>query len=183
MGGGLKWLGTESGNRIHAPSPTTHMWPITGRHASSADGQIILGNPLTTPPPKTLSFHFLQTYSQSETNEWNLISRTGNVGRNIPCSAMYNSSECSGWITLFNVLQVLHNMLWRTFNWYMRRRSLSLLKGVRFYTELIDAIMFWEQHAGCSIIPQNVNTRKGSGAEKDMTLQYKMCLRWIKMAK
>lgn len=53
-------------------------------------------------------------------------------------------------------------MLWRTFNWYISGRSLCLLKGVRFYTELIDAIMSRVQHTGRSIIPQNVNRGKGS---------------------
>lgn len=55
-------------------------------------------------------------------------------------------------------------MLWRTFNWYISGRSLCLLKGVRFYTELIDEIISQVQHTGHSIIPQNIeNMGMGRG--------------------
>lgn len=62
-------------------------------------------------------------------------------------------------------------MLWRTFNWYISGRSLCLLKGVRFYTELIDAIISRVQHTGRSIIPRNVENmgkERGGGGWKRM---------------
>lgn len=55
-----------------------------------------LGNPLPwqSPPNVLFVFFWFQTFTfwGRETNERNLTSRTGNVGRKIPCSAMYNTS-------------------------------------------------------------------------------------------
>lgn len=120
MVGGLKWLWTGSGNRICAPSPTTHTcdpllegMPAVWMVKSSRE----------TPwqaPFLTYRVSFCFRFLQSKWNKWTQFNTKDQRCRTQHSPKCNIQPElCSGWITLFNVLQVLHNVLWRTLIWYI----------------------------------------------------------------